>query len=354
MWSRLVVQVHQPWEPGSPARVPCLLHSARQLFLTAGRHSRPPVRRTETARSLVRALHERAHEHTDEAGHMSHNTSPSAANVTDRSAADLVAALVAGDVQAVRERFAGPADIDDPRDGRQIDGGLERMVRNWAPVTLATLRQYEVQHVTVGAGGRFSATEVHFDLERDGARQDLDVVVVSEFDAGGGLLRCRLYYRLARLTGVQHQRTRILPEEPVRVEPDLPGMEAYQRTLRAGDAEGMTATFTDDAVFDGHGESHDLRDAVGMGRFAGRDEIRGVLTQMFDIADEEASHSGDGRNGIILEKLNMFNDGTTTVVEFNIIHKNHPVNRVSAGVAAYELDSTGGRLVSARIYDEAW
>ncbi|MEO7018472.1 MAG: hypothetical protein ABI130_00290 [Leifsonia sp.] len=285
---------------------------------------------------------------------MSQVTPASTASAADRSAAGLVSALVAGDVPGVRASFDGPPDIDDPRDGRQIDGGFERMVRNWAPVALAKLERYEVQHVTVGAEGRMSATEIHFDLDRDGTPQDLDVVAVSEFNPSGGLVRCRLYYRLARLTGVQHQRTRILPEEPVRVEPNLPGMEAYQRTLRDGNSEAMTATFTDDAIFDGHGESHDLRDGLGMGRFVGREQIRGVLSQMFDIADEEASHAGDGRNGIILEKLNMFNDGTTTVVEFNIIHKNHPVNRVSAGVAAYELDSTKTRLVAARIYDEAW
>lgn len=266
----------------------------------------------------------------------------------------LIDGLIAGDPDGVRALYSGPADIDDPAAGRQVDGGFERLVRNWAPSALARVVSTSLIASTTGADGRFAGTEFHLELDIAGHPQTLDVVVVSEFGSENALIRNRLYYRLARLTGEQNARTRILPETPVREEPDLPGMAEYQRTLRAGDAVAMAGTFTTDAVFDGHGESKDLRDGLGMGRFVGHEEILGVLTQMFEIGDEEAQHEGDGHNGTILEKLNKFNNGVTTVVEFNIIHKNHPTNRMSAGVAAYELDETGTKLAAARIYDEAW
>lgn len=266
----------------------------------------------------------------------------------------LVDGLIAGDPSAVRDLYEGPADIDDPVAGRQIDGGFEQLVRGWALTNMAKVLSSTMIASTTGANGRFAGSEFHLELDIKGRPQTVDMVVVSEFGPAGALLRNRLYYRLARVTGEQHVRTRILPETPVHDEPDLPGMVEYQRTLRAGNPLAMAATFTDDAVFDGHGESLDLRDGVGMGRFVGMKAIIGVLSQMFDIADEEASHDGDGRNGIILEKLNKFNNGVTTVVEFNIIHKNHPTNRVSSGVACYELNAEGTKLAAARIYDEAW
>lgn len=269
------------------------------------------------------------------------------------TASALIDGLVAGDVAGVRALYAGPADIDDPAAGRQIDGGFERLVKNWAPASITKVKSVELRHSTVRPDGRFAGTEFHLVLDRDGSDKDLDVVVVSEFDEEGGLVRNRLYYRLARVTGVQHQRWRILPEEPIHLEPFPGQLDAYQKALRKGDPDAQADTFAVDGVFNGHGESQDLRDGVGMGIYEGREEIRAVLRQMFDIGDEEAGHDGEEHAGAIIEKLNVISDGVTTVMEFNIVHANHPSNRTSAGVAAYELD-TEGRLKEARVYDEAW
>lgn len=269
-------------------------------------------------------------------------------------ASNLIDGLVTGDVARVRGLYAGPGDIDDSAAGRHVDGGFERLVREWAPATVTTVRSATLTHSTSGADGRFNGSEFHLELVRaDGTPASLDVVVVSEFDDDGGLLRNRLYYRLARVTGVQHQRWRILPEEPVRLEPMLPGLQRYQDALRKGDPDAQADSFEADGVFDGHGESQDLRDGVGMGVYRGREAIRAVLQQMFDIGDEEAGHDGEEHAGAIIEKLNIFSDGVTTVVEFNIVHANHPSNRTSAGIAVYEL-GPNGLVQEARVYDEAW
>jgi hypothetical protein len=268
-------------------------------------------------------------------------------------ASALIDGLVAGDVAGVKALYRGAADIDDPAAGRQIDGGFDALVAEWAPATLARVTSVELVHHTAGRDGRFSGTEFHLELDKGGVAQGLDVVVISEFDDDGGLVRNRLYYRLARVTGVQHVRTRILGEEPIHLPPLNPVLEEYQRALRKGDPDGQADTFSPDGVFNGHGESQDLRDGLGMGVYEGRDAIRAVLHQMFDIGDEEAGHAGEEHAGAGIEKLNVIDDGTTTVLEFNIIHANHPTNRTSAGVAAYELGADG-LLKEARVYDEAW
>jgi hypothetical protein len=265
----------------------------------------------------------------------------------------LVEGLIRGDVAKVRSLFDGPADIDDPHAGRRIDGGFEELVRTWAPATITSVQSVRLEHSTTGADGRFNASEFEFVLDKNGADKLLNAVVLSEFNDNGGLVRNRLYYRLARVTGIQHQRTRILPEEPVHMEAFSPIVGEYQKQLRLGDPHGQAETFSVDGIFNGHGESQDLRDGLGMGLYEGREAVRAVLDEMFAIGDEEAGHEGEEHRGAVLEKLNVFSDGTTTIMEFNIIHENHPVNRVSAGIAAYEIGEDG-LIKEARVFDEAW
>jgi len=263
----------------------------------------------------------------------------------------LMDGLIQGAPDAVRSLFDGPADIDDPFAGRQIDGGFESLVRNWGPARLATVKAVRLDHSTIGAGGRFCGTEFELTLDKGGRSTTLNVVAVIEF-AGDRMRRTRLYYRRARVDGMQHVRNRIL-DSPQHMEPFLPVVARYQAALTAGDAEGQAATFSPHGRFDGHGESTDLGDGVGMGIYEGRETIRKVLVQMFGIIDKDAGHSATGQHGANIEKLNIFSDGRTTIMEFNIIDPNHPTNRVHAGVAAYEVGDDG-LIREARVYDEAW
>ena len=104
------------------------------------------------------------------------------------------------------------------------------------------------------------------------------------------------------------------------------------------------ATFGPNFHFDGHGQSKDLDEGLGMGRYD-REEIRAALTQMFHI----------GGSGANLEHLNVIDDGLITVLEFDL-HQGVPEDpqvRAHAGVACYELGDDG-LLLEARVYDEAW
>jgi hypothetical protein len=263
----------------------------------------------------------------------------------------LIDGLVKGAPDQVRGLFGGPADIDDPFAGRHIDGGFESMVRNWGPAKLARIQSVTLLHSTVGAGGRFCGAEFELMLERNGQPQQLVVVAVIEFK-DGKMLKSRLYYRRARVDGVQHVRNRILDEKQ-HIEAFLPALARYQQALTAGDANGQADTFSEHGRLDGHGEATDLSLGLGMGIYEGRETIRTLLVQMFGIIDKDAGSSERGQHGANIEKLNIFSDGRTTIMEFNIIDPNHPTNRVHAGVAAYELGDDG-LIKEARVYDEAW
>ncbi|MCB2004893.1 MAG: hypothetical protein KDH93_07755 [Rhodoferax sp.] len=263
----------------------------------------------------------------------------------------LIDGLVTGSPDSVRSLFSGPADIDDPFAGRHIDGGFEALVRNWGPAKLATIRSVRLEHSTIGADGRFCGAEFELILDKQGKEKLLNVVAVIEFN-GEKMVKTRLYYRRARVDGEQHVRNRIL-DVPQHIEAFLPIVGRYQRALSDGDANAQADTFSPDGRFDGHGESTDLGEGLGMGIYEGRESIRAVLIQMFGIIDRDAGNAGGGQHGANIEKLNIFSDGVTTVMEFNIIDPNHPTNRVHAGVAAYEVGADG-LIKEARVYDEAW
>jgi hypothetical protein len=257
------------------------------------------------------------------------------------AAAKLIDALAAGDPDAVRALFSGPAEIDDPFAGRHVDGGFERTVRAWRPVQGATVEDAEVTSSTTQ--GRFNGTEITLRLAREDGRVELPIVVVSEHAEDGRIERSRLYYRRARIDGRQHHRWPILDSQGTFVLNEA--LAAYQKALREGDVEGMMATFGPDFHFDGHGQSQDLDEGLGMGRYD-REQTRAALVQMFGL---------NPQGGATIEHLNVIDDGTTTVLEFNL-HQGVPEDpqvRAHAGVACYELGA-GGLIKEARVYDEAW
>jgi hypothetical protein len=257
----------------------------------------------------------------------------------------LVEALAGGDVDGVRLLYSGPADINDPFAGHQVDGAFERMVREWGPARVADVKSVEVTHAMTA--GRYSGTELTMHLQRNGEPLDFPIVVISEHGDDGAIEKSRIYYRRRVLDEQNHFRDRILDEHDGEFE-FHPTIAAYQDALRDGSAEGMLETFTEDAYFDGHGQSLILADGLGMGFYDGKPAIRNAIEQMFDILGEV-----DPEGGAELEHVNVFFDGTTTCLEFNMIHKNHPTNRVHAGVAFYEL-GPDGLLKAARVYDEHW
>jgi hypothetical protein len=244
----------------------------------------------------------------------------------------------------VRGLYSGKADIDDPFAGHQVDGAFEDLVRNWGPTRHATVRSITVDHSTVS--DRFAGIEITLNCDQKGTAVAFPIVVVSELGEGGKFVRTRMYYRRALLDGVQHWRERLL-DEPIKKRSYNAALDEYHNALDRGSAQRMLDAFTDDnPYFDGHGGALDLSLGLGMGLYEGKPAMRKAFEQMFGIIEHEGGTGGG------LEHVNAFTDGTTTVVEFTIIHPNHPSNRVHSGVACYEL-APDGKLKAARVYDEA-
>jgi len=221
------------------------------------------------------------------------------------------------------------------------------MVASWRPVQGATVESLTMTHSTQADG--YVGTELDLRLLIDGEPRKLSIVAVSEVAADGKLERTRLYYRRANIDLQQHYRDRMLEDE-VQVT-FHPIVEKYQKALLERNTEEFIATFAQDGYFDGHGGPVDQQEGLvdlslgqGMGLYVGHDELYRGIGQMMEIGSAE---SPKGR----LEHVNAFTDGTTTVLEFNILRPEE--NRVHAGVACYEV-TTDGLMHAARVYDEAW
>jgi hypothetical protein len=270
------------------------------------------------------------------------------ANSLAQKSQRLIEGLIDGDLALVRSLYSGPVDIDDPFAGHVVEGAFEAMVASWRPVRGATVESLVTTHSTQADG--YVGTELELRLLIDGRSRKLSIVAVSEVAADGQLERTRLYYRRANIDLRQHYRDRMLQDE---VDVQFPPIvEKYQKALLARNTEEFIATFAQDGYFDGHGGPVDQEEGVlvdlslgqGMGRYAGHDELYRGIGQMMEIGSAE---SPKGR----LEHVNAFTDGTTTVLEFNILRPEE--NRIHAGVACYEV-SEDGLMQAARVYDEAW
>ncbi len=270
------------------------------------------------------------------------------ANSLAQKSQRLIEGLIDGDLAVVRSLYSGPVDIDDPFAGHVVEGAFEAMVASWRPVRGATVESLVTTHSTQADG--YVGTELELRLLIDGRSRKLSIVAVSEVAADGQLERTRLYYRRANIDLQQHYRDRMLQDE---IDVQFPPIvEKYQQALLERNTQEFIATFAQDGYFDGHGGPVDQGEGVlvdlslgqGMGRYVGHDELYRGIGQMMEIGSAE---SPKGR----LEHVNAFTDGTTTVLEFNILRPEE--NRIHAGVACYEV-SEDGLMQAARVYDEAW
>jgi hypothetical protein len=269
------------------------------------------------------------------------------ANTLAQKSQRLIEGLIAGDLPLVRSLYSGPVDIDDPFAGHQVEGAFERMVTQWRPTQSATVESLTTTHSTEADG--YVGTELELRMAIGGNRRKMSIVAVSEVTADGQLKRTRLYYRRANIDGQQHYRDRMLQDE-IQAQFD-PIIEKYQKALRERNTAEFIATFAKDGYFDGHGGPLDQDEGLvdlsvgqGMGLYVGHDELYRGIGQMMEIGGAE---SPEGR----LEHVNAFSDGTTTVLEFNILKPEEC--RVHAGVACYEINKDG-LVQAARVYDEAW
>jgi hypothetical protein len=240
------------------------------------------------------------------------------------------AGLMSGEHEALIKSFAGEPVLHEPRNGRIIgvrafEAYVDRLT-GW----LASLNMtYDpVDHVYTDPRG-FEEVVIHLDGEH--GRVHVPVAIVADRGADGRLTELRIYHSIWALTGRHLHRTPVLQRDPDVHAEGVVG--EYQRALSAGDVDAITATFEPDGY---------AREPAG-GDYVhrGPGELRSFYERQFSAG-----------GGIELEHCALVHDGRACALEYNVVRWGRAEMPPEAGVAVY-VQSEGGRMAAARIYDDA-
>jgi hypothetical protein len=237
--------------------------------------------------------------------------------------------LLAGELDALVESFAGEPELHHPVRGRirgtRAFAAYVADTNAWLTERNATID--EVEHTITERQG---FEEVVVRLDGDDGRVELPVAIVGEHASGPRLDELRLYYSSWPLTGRHANRPPVLQPDPELRESDVVG--EYQRALAAGDVDGVVAAFEPDG--------YAREPAAGAHVHRGHGGLRAFYGHLF---------SADG--GIPLEHCALIDDGRACALEYNVVRWGRTDLPPQAGVAVY-VRGRSGRLAAARIYDD--
>jgi hypothetical protein len=237
--------------------------------------------------------------------------------------------LMAGELDALVESFAGEPEVHHPVRGRirgkrafeayysEMNGWLGR----------PNVSVEDVEHVITEPRG-FEEVVLHLDGET--GRVDLPVAIVADHRSEGLIDELRIYFSSWPLTGRHANRPPLLQPDPKLRESDVVG--DYQRALRAGDVDAIVAAFEADGY---------AREPAGAEHVhKGHDGLRPFYEGLF-------SNGG----GISLEHCSLMDDKRSCVLEYNVVRWGSTEVPPQAGVAVY-VRGESGKLAAARIYDD--
>jgi hypothetical protein len=237
--------------------------------------------------------------------------------------------LVAGELGALVESFAGEPQLQHPVRGR-IKG-----VRAFEAFVAETEEWFARRNVSVSEVERVvlerhGFEEVVLELDTDAGRVGLPHAMVADHDSRGRLTELRIYFSSWPLTGRHAIRPPLLQPDADARESDVVG--EYQRALAAGDVDAILATFEADGY---------AREPAGGEHFhRGEDGLRAFYGLLF---------SGGG--GIPLEHCATIDDGRACALEYNVVRWGQTELPPQAGVAVY-VRGASGNLAAVRIYDD--
>jgi hypothetical protein len=235
--------------------------------------------------------------------------------------------LVEGRPQAFVGLFGRNPVVEDPRVGRVA--GVEA-VEAFAAATADWLDERDAHLVpgrTTRSGSRTVVESVLL-LDDGNGQVDLPVALVGE-RYGDRLASVRAYHSLWPLEGAHRVRPPLLPERADLLLP--PVVQRYQAALAAGQLDAILELFEPDGYArEPSGGRHLHQGPEGLARF---------YEGLFAVG------------GIPLEHCTVTDDGTCTVLEYNVVSWGDRVLEPQAGVACYER-TPSGRLAAARIYDD--
>jgi hypothetical protein len=238
--------------------------------------------------------------------------------------------VISGEMDALVRSFAGEPELHHPIRGR-VKGrrAFERFVADtnaWLAERNAVLG--DVERIITPRRG---VEETRVTLDGGQGRVEWPVAIAADRDERAHIVELRVYFSSWPLTGGHVNRPPVLQPDPDVHGPDVVG--EYQRALAAGDADAVLATFEPDAYF--------REPAAGAYVHRGRDGLRALYERLF-------SNGG----GIPLEHCAITDDGRACALEYNVVRWGRTELPPEAGLAVY-VRGAGGKLASARVYDDA-
>ena len=237
--------------------------------------------------------------------------------------------LMAGEIGALVESFAGEPEVYDPVRGR-IKG--RRAFAAYVADTNAWLSRYKVSIEAVDRviAERSVVEEVVLHLDAETGGVDLPVAIVADWRSDRRITELRLYFSNWSLTGRHLNRPPLLQPDPDLRPPDI--VAEFGRALAAGDLEAVLATFEPDGR---------VREPAG-GRYlhSGPDGLRGFFEPLF-------SNGG----GIPLEICGLVVDGRTCAAEYNVVGWGQMEMAPQAAMGVFVRGESGG-LATVRLYDD--
>ena len=236
--------------------------------------------------------------------------------------------LMTGEIDALIGSYAAEPELHHPVRGR-VKGApaFERLVadtRSWLDERNVTVE--DINFIVLPRGG---VEELVLHLDADDERIELPLALTADRAEDGRVNEMRMYFSNWPLTGGHAVRPPVLQPNADLHEADI--VRDYQRALAAGDVEAAVAAFEPDGY---------VREPAG-GAHRGTDELRALYELFF-------SNGG----GIPLEHCAVLDDGRACALEYNVVAWGRTELPPQAGVAVY-VRGDGGRLASARIYDDA-
>ena len=237
--------------------------------------------------------------------------------------------LIAGELDALVESFAGEPELHHPTRGR-IRGALA--FEAFVIETNAWFKQRDVsvedvEHVVTE---RHGFEEVVLHLQTENGRVGLPVVIVADRRSDRRIEELRLYFASWPLTGRHENRPPLLqPDAKLRASDSVAD---YQRALAAGDVDAVVGTFEADGY---------AREPAGdQYVHAGHDALRAFYARQF---------SNDG--GIPLEHCMLIDDRRAGALEFNVVQWGKTELPPQAGVVVH-VRGQSGKLAAVRIYHD--
>src|SRR5215212_699342 len=262
-------------------------------------------------------------------------SAPALQNILDKRRRDALVAvpyfdgLLAGDLEALVESFAGQPELHDPLHGR-IRGVAA--FRTFANETNSWLRERhawveDVQHVVLDQRG-FEEVILHLDGDQHAVH--LPVAVLADRTVDGRIEELRIYFSTRVLTGRSAHRPPLLQGDPALKVPD--DVAAYVGACADGDVDAIVATFERDGMV------RDWSDGA-QHRHMGHAGLHGFYEGVF----------GDG--GVRMEACALVDDGHRCSLEYNHAQRGEKTVLPQAGVAAFVRGATGA-FSQVHVYDD--